>query len=159
MRYFMHDIVRDLGELFGYNMRELIVLLLGVASEYDDRSAQDRFFAAVDAFNTVLKGEGYVEKIARFGKYTETQFDPKVFDNESHKKGAVIEEVIENPKPTKSTKETTSKQPAIEHSEIDAHLLGQDISDGSLLDSSGSGLLGMSVDASEVRIKHIDFSV
>ena len=48
MRFFVHDIIRDMGELFGYNMRGLITALLGVASEYNDFDKSDRFFAAVD---------------------------------------------------------------------------------------------------------------
>ena len=99
-------------------MRELIVLLLGVASEYNDRADHDRFFTAVDAFNTVLKGEGYVERISNFGKYTDARFDPNAFNQAPRQedKSPIIEEVVEKAKPRE--KPSTKKTPAIENSEI-----------------------------------------
>ena len=58
-------------------------LLLSVAEEYNDKAPNDRFFAAVDAFNTVLKGEGFVQRVDQFGKFGEEKFDPAAFENQT----------------------------------------------------------------------------
>ena len=128
-----------MGELFELNMRDLVGLLLSVAEEYNDKAPNDRFFAAVDAFNTVLKGEGFVQRVDQFGKFGEEKFDPAAFETQA-----------ENPENDQNGEQKDdSKRPNLENGAENDDV--NEFSDGSLLGSTNPYVPDVSIDAPDHR--------